>query len=102
MWRRAVDRGNLKGPTVLRDRWVGPGLVIIQSGHTVWMAMGTRLWKCSTERLRRATRPEALGAEILDDQELGPILRIVVQGDYNAGVEVIREGPPPFGERGAT
>ena len=95
VWRRAVDRGNLKGPTVLRGRWVGPGLVIIQSGHAVWMAMRTRLWKGSTEQLRRATRPEALGAEILDDQELGPLLRIVVQGDYNAGVEVIREGPPP-------
>ena len=42
-----------------------------------------------------ATHPQALGAEILDDQELGPFLRTVAQGGYSAGVDVTREGSPP-------
>ena len=85
----------LKDPAVLRGRWVRRGLVMLQSGRTFRVAMRTRLCKCSTEQLRFATHREALGAEILDDCELGPLFRTIAQGGCNAGVDQAREGAPP-------
>ena len=36
------------------SRWVGPGVVVLQSPSVVWVAMRTRLWRCSPEQLRPA------------------------------------------------
>lgn len=44
-----------------RDRWIGPGLVILQEGRMVWVGMGRRTWKCNVDQVRAATHPEALG-----------------------------------------
>ena len=49
---------------VTRSRWTGPGVVIMQSGHTVWVAMRARLWKCSSDQLRAASPLETLGNEV--------------------------------------
>ena len=45
--------------------------------------------------MRLASHPEALGAELLDDKALEPILKAVSREDYTSGVNVAREGPPP-------
>jgi len=95
VWRRASRTASGKELGLQRDRWVGPGLVVLQAGHTVWVAMRARLWKCSSEQVRLASHPEALGAELLDDKALEPILRAVSRGDYTSGVNVAREAPPP-------
>lgn len=33
----------------VRSRWVGPGVVILQNGHTVYVAVRSRLWKCNVD-----------------------------------------------------
>eukprot|EP00969_Alexandrium_andersonii_P325914 14400123-Alexandrium_andersonii.AAC.1 len=51
VWRRAA-----RGPSVRlpRDRWVGPALVIKQAGHAVWVAVRSRIWRCSADQVRPA------------------------------------------------
>ena len=71
---RRVPRKGPKPNGLLRDRWVGPGLVALQMGTTVCVGMRSRLWKCSTEQVRLATSPEALGAELLSQPALGGLL----------------------------
>ena len=58
-----------------RDRWVGPGVVLMQHGNTVWIAMRARLWKCSTEQVRHATSLESRGAEIMNDPAVQQLIR---------------------------
>ena len=65
VWRRV--KGKSKSHVFQRDRWVGPGAVVWHQGTTVWVAMLSRLWKCSSVHVRPATRAESLGAELLDD-----------------------------------
>ena len=55
VWRRAPNRGR-KQNVLQRDRWVGPGIVALQNGGTVWVGMRSRLWKCSEPHGWRATR----------------------------------------------
>ena len=68
VYRRVTHRN--RSHALQRDRWVGPGAVVWHSGTTVWVAMRTRLWKCSTEQVRPATSEESLGAELLLRPEL--------------------------------
>ena len=35
-----------------RSRWIGPGVVVLQAGHTVWVSMRARLLKCNSDQLR--------------------------------------------------
>jgi hypothetical protein len=65
VWRKVKVRA--KTHVLQRDRWVGPGAVVWQNGQTVWVAMRSRLWKCSSIQVRSATRAESLGAELLDE-----------------------------------
>ncbi len=65
VWRKV--KGRAKTHVLQRDRWVGPGAVVWQNGQTVWVAMRSRLWKCSSIQVRSATRAESLGAELLDE-----------------------------------
>ena len=44
-------------------RWVGPGLVVLNTRSVVWVAMRTRLWRCSPS--------EVLGRELASDPGLG-------------------------------
>eukprot|EP00959_Pyramimonas_sp_CCMP1952_P285157 5962243-Pyramimonas_sp.AAC.1 len=66
VWRRVTSAN--RSHSLQRDRWTGPGVVVHQTGSTVWVAMRTRLLKCSEEQVRPATRQEALGAELLDTE----------------------------------
>ena len=53
---------------------VGPGLVALQDGTTVWVSMRGRLWKCAREQIREATNHESLGAELLTHDHLRQLL----------------------------
>eukprot|EP00959_Pyramimonas_sp_CCMP1952_P120536 2520496-Pyramimonas_sp.AAC.1 len=64
VWRR-VTAAN-RSHSLQRDRWTGPGVVVYQNGSTIWIAMRSKLYKCSEEQVRPATRQESLGAELLD------------------------------------
>ena len=53
---------------------VGPGLVALQDGTTVWVSMRGRLWKCAREQIREATNHESLRAELLTHDHLRQLL----------------------------
>ena len=69
-------------------------MVLLQAGHTVYVSMRARLWKCSSEQLRAATHYESLGASLSESSKLRDVLqqgRLVRCG----AVDVAAEGPPP-------
>ena len=74
---------------VQRSRWTGPGLVIMQKGHTVWVAMRARLWKCNVDQVRPATATEAMGIEVVQE------LLKDATGKRAGALDVEKEGPPP-------
>lgn len=90
VWRRFAGTGQ---GHVTRCRWTGPGLVLMQSGHTVWVSMRARLLKCNSDQLRPASRDEAIGAEL---QKSGDIKELLDQASsHRAGaVDVSSEGSP--------
>ena len=92
VWRRFAGTGQ---GHVTRSRWSGPGLVLQQSGHTVWVSMRARLLKCNSDQIRSATHEESIGAELLKE---GHIKDLVSQtSSHRAGaVDVASEGPPPL------
>ena len=49
-----------------RARWTGPGVIVLQVGHTVYVSMRARLWKCNSDQLRAATHYESVGAALAD------------------------------------
>jgi len=77
-----------------RARWVGPGLVILQNGHTVYVAMRSRLWKCNTDQLRPATQPEEMAMQVIESRQYKDLLK-QMQGQRTGAVDVEREGIPP-------
>ena len=92
---RAIPRFR-KTHQLQRDRWVGPGSVVIQRGGTVWVAMRTRLWKCSAEQVREATRLESWGAEMHEQEDLQRLRAGLESPKGRVGaVDVESEGPPP-------
>ena len=74
VWRRDLRgaRDRTGGPSL--SRWVGPGLVALQDGTTVWVSKRGRLWKCTREQIREATNHESLGAELLTHDHLRQLL----------------------------
>ena len=72
----------------------GPGLVVLNTRSVVWVAMRTRLWRCSPEQLRPAFPSEVLGRELASEPGLGELLRQVVSGGQAGAVDVSRELPP--------
>ena len=74
VWRRDLRgaRDRTGGPSF--SRWVGPGLVALQDGTTVWVSMRGRLWMCAREQIREATNHESLGAELLTHDRLRQLL----------------------------
>ena len=74
VWRRDLRgaRDRTGGPSLFR--WVGPGLVALQGGTTVWVSMRGRLWKCAREQIRESTNHESLGAELLTHDHLRQLL----------------------------
>ncbi|CAE7298113.1 unnamed protein product, partial [Symbiodinium microadriaticum] len=89
---RRAKPGDSLHPT---SRWVGPGLVIMNSQGIVWVAMRTRLWRCTSEQLRPAFPSEVLGSHLSSDPELAELLRKVTSNTRAGAVDVAREGPPP-------
>ena len=78
-----------------RDRWCGPGVVALQLGHTVWVGMRSKLWKCNVDQVREATHPESLGAELLKEGSLADLTRWASLPKHHGGIDVAREGSPP-------
>ena len=91
VWRRAAGSGQ---GHITRSRWVGPGIVILQTGHTVFVSMRARLWRCNSDQLRAANHYEAVGGELGRVQELQDIIK---QGHRSkaGAVDVASEGTPP-------
>ncbi len=91
VWRRFAGTGQ---GHVTRSRWTGPGLVLQQDGHTVWVSMRARLLKCNSDQLRAANHEESVGAELL---RAGHIKDLVEQtSSHRAGaIDVGSEGSPP-------
>ena len=90
VWRKFPGTG---GGHTTRARWIGPGLVIMQQGNTVWVSMRARIWKCSSDQLRSASHLETLGAELTKAQGLEDILNQTKSKQAGA-VDVAAEGPP--------
>lgn len=67
VWRKFPGTGN---GHLTRARWVGPGLVITQDSHSVWISMRSRIWKCCSDQLRPANHIEPLGAELIGSKDL--------------------------------
>ena len=77
-----------------RDRWVGPGVVILSNNSTVYVGMRSRLWRCSVSQLRPALPAEILGKEVASDPGLRDLLHQVMSSSRVGAVAVDREGPP--------
>ena len=90
-WRKMTGTG---GGHATRARWVGPGLVVQQLHHTVWVAMRSRIWKCSSDQLRPANEAETLGAELMTEKGLEQSLKDT-KGQRATAIDVASEGPPP-------
>eukprot|EP00971_Amphidinium_carterae_P186926 3710393-Amphidinium_carterae.3 len=75
--------------------WRGPGLVVLHSGHTVWVSMRSRLWRCNVDQLRNAASEEMLGAELVQQGQLKDLLLHLHSTRGGSAVDVASEGPPP-------
>ena len=94
VWRKV--KGRAKTHVLQRDRWVGPGAVVWQNCQTVWVAMRSRLWKCSSLQVRSATRAESLGAELLDEVAFKELQQDLKDPGKRVGAtDVESEGTPP-------
>ena len=93
-WVYCFRRGKAGDTLHPTPRWVGPGLVVLANKSVIWVAMRTRLWRCSPEQLRSAFPSEVLGRQIASDPDMGELLRQVVSGGQAGAVDVSREGPP--------
>lgn len=79
---------------VTRSRWVGPGIVIMQNGHTVYVAVRSRLWKCNTDQLRPASQTEEMAMQVIASRQYRDLLG-QMQKQRSGAVDVEREGTPP-------
>ena len=95
VWRISTSRSSTSDILPSRNRWVGPGTVILQSGTTVWVGVRSRLWTCSIDQLRPASKSELLGESIAQEAGLKDMLQEVRSGRRSTAVDVAREGPPP-------
>ena len=93
-WVYVFRRGRPTDPLVPKARWVGPGMVLVNARGVVWVAMRSRLWRCSPQQLRAAFPTEVLGHRLSSDGTLGELLRQVTSGNQSRAVDVAREGPP--------
>ena len=76
VWRTAIWRSR-KGSTNPEPRFVGPGRVALiepaviaeNRPMVIWVLMGTQVWRCAPEQLRRASSQEVTIAELLEGQK---------------------------------
>ena len=91
VWRRMATPGE---GNVTKSRWSGPGIVIMQSGHTVWVSLRSRLLKCNSDQLRAATHHETIGAELARAGELQEIVR-QANGPRAGAIDITSEESAP-------
>lgn len=97
-WVYVFRRGRPSQELHPRDRWVGPGVVVLANNRVIYVAMRTRLWRCAPEQLRAAMPSEVLGKEIASSPGLAELLRQVNSGTYKGAVDVSRERYPDQAE----
>ena len=73
---------------------MGPGIVIMQNGHTVYVAVRSRLWKCNTDQLRPASQTEEMAMQVIASRQYRDLLG-QMQKQRSGAVDVEREGAPP-------
>ena len=98
-WVYVFRRGRPSQELHPRDRWVGPGVVVLANNRVIYVAMRTRLWRCAPEQLRAAMPSEVLGKEIASSPGLAELLRQVNSGTYKGAVDVTRERFPDNSEQ---
>ena len=98
-WVYCFRRGRPGDPLHPRDRWVGPGLVVVANNSTVYVGMRARLWRCSPEQLRLAHPAEELGHHLASDPSMSELLRRVLSATTAGAINVAREGPPSEAQR---
>ena len=94
-WVYVFRRGRPNQELHPRNRWVGPGVVLLANNRIVYVAMRTRLWRCAPEQLRPALPAEVLGRELATDPGIAELVRQVTSGIKTGAVDVAREGSPP-------
>ena len=94
-WVYVYRRAKANQELHLRNRWVGPGVVVLANNQTIYVGMRSRLWRCTSEQLRPALPSEILGKDLASDPALASLLRKVISGSRTGAVDVTKEGPPP-------
>eukprot|EP00971_Amphidinium_carterae_P159205 3156369-Amphidinium_carterae.2 len=74
--------------------WRGPGLVILQQGHTAYVSMRSRLWRCNVDQLRSAGSAEMLGAELVQGGQLRDLLLHLHSTRGATAVDCTQDGTP--------
>eukprot|EP00971_Amphidinium_carterae_P289001 5738574-Amphidinium_carterae.2 len=74
--------------------WRGPGLVILQQGHTVYVSMRSRLWKCNIDQIRNAGSAEMLGAELVQRGQLRDLLLHLHSTRGATAIDCTTDGAP--------
>eukprot|EP00971_Amphidinium_carterae_P338935 6476494-Amphidinium_carterae.1 len=77
--------------------WRGPGLVLLQTGHTVWIAMRSRLWRCNSDQVRNAAAAETLGTEMVNAGQFRELMSHIRTSHGASALDVSKEGSPPHG-----
>ncbi len=99
-WVYVFRRGRPSQELHPRDRWVGPGVVVLSNNKTIYVAMRTRLWRCAPEQLRAALPSEVvLGKDIASSPGLAELLRQVNSGTYKGAVDITKERFPGGGDQ---
>ena len=75
--------------------WRGPELVLLQTGHTVFVTMRSRLCKCSVEQVRSATSDEVMGAELVTKGQFHDLLLYLKGTRGVSAIDLEKEGAPP-------
>ncbi|CAE7241240.1 Abcb1 [Symbiodinium sp. CCMP2456] len=83
-WVYVYRRGRPNSVLHPRDRWCGPGIIVLVSQKGIYVAMRSRLWRCGSEQLRPAHPNEMLGAQMAEDPGLAEILRKINSEDIQA------------------
>ena len=101
IWRTAIWRSR-KGSQNPEPRFVGPGRVALREpavesenrGSVYWVLLGTQIWRCAPEQMRRASPMEITMEEITNNQRFSvPVSELLKQS--SKVVDVTREGGFP-------
>ncbi|CAE7324282.1 RE1, partial [Symbiodinium necroappetens] len=93
-WVYVFRRGRPNNVLHPRDRWCGPGVIVLVSQKGIYVAMRSRLWRCGPEQLRPAHPNEMLGAQMAEDPGLAELLRKINSGVRAGITDVSNERPP--------